>query len=209
MRKTLEPLEGKLVVFTGWETSMRHEKAWVCVSRATVKAWDRNTAVEDPKNEKDALKLDHFWLTGDNRRTPAQPIRLYNKIGGIGVVRKYQRMNGSWDYTVKSPENRLCIEEFVDLYNDGFDRWSQKEKLAAIHDALEHVKLHEQGNEIVFGMAHSVDKFKKDLLDQELEMSRSVAATDKALETATMNGKCKGLNLISYTRQKTLRPKGF
>lgn len=210
MRKTLESLEGKLVVFTGWETSMRHEKAWVCVSRATVKVWDRNTAVQDPRNKKNALKLDHFWLTGDNYRNPAQKIQLYNKIGGVGVVRRYQRKNGTFDFTVMSPDNRYQIEEFIDIYNEGFEERSQKERLEMLQHAIVMIEAHESSSDdIVFGMSKSVSAFKQEILQQKSEIERSVAATEKTLKTATMNGKCKAINLLTLNSKKPTKPKGF
>ena len=210
MRTTLKDLEGKLVVFTGWETSLRHERTWICLSRVSVKVWDRNSAVNDPANRKNALRLDHLWLSGDKQRNEAQQVDLYGRVGGIGVVRKYQRLNGSWDYTVKSPANRKSIEDFVDAYNDCFDELDQKERLEAIESALEQIEHHSQGSEqIVFGMAKSVSKFKKELLAQKLDISRSIAATDKTLKTATMNGKCKSLNLVTFEGQQPLLPKGF
>ena len=135
---------------------------------------------------------------------------MFGKIGGVGVVRRYERKNGTFDFTVMSPDNRYQIEEFIDIYNEGFEERSQKERLKMLQDAITMIEAHESGSDnIVFGMSKSVSEFKQEMLQQELEIKRSVAATEKALKTATMNGKCKAINLLTLNNKKTAKPKGF
>ena len=82
---------------------------------------------------------------------------MFDRIGGIGIVRKYQRNDGTFDYTVKSPRGRYSIEEFLDQYNENFEKSSQQERLDLLQQALRVVEAHQNGSdEIVFGMAKSV-----------------------------------------------------
>ena len=46
MRKTLANFRGKLVAWKGWETSQRHNRTWICISKAYVILWDKNIAVQ-------------------------------------------------------------------------------------------------------------------------------------------------------------------
>ena len=46
MRKTLADFRGKLVAWKGWETSQRHNRTWICISKAYVILWDRNMAIQ-------------------------------------------------------------------------------------------------------------------------------------------------------------------
>lgn len=208
-RAALEKLEGKLVAFSGWETAHRHNNTWVCISRPYVLLWDRDESVQDAVKKKGGYHFDHLWLTGDGRANPAQSLNLYSKVGGVGVVRKYVRKNGTVDFTVKSP-SRKSIEEFLDLYNENFEERSQKERLRLLQQALQMIELHQSGSsEVIYGIAKSVSAFKREIAAQELELRRSVAATDRALETATMNGKCKALDLIDLKRRTKAKPKGF
>lgn len=208
-RAALENLEGKLVVFTGWETGSRHEQTWVCVSKPYVRIWDRNKSVQEAVKEKGGYRFDHLWLTGDGKRSQPQGLKMFQKIGGVGIVRSYKRNNGTIDFTVKSPD-RKSIEEFYDLYNEGFEERSQEERLILLQQALKAVELHESGSsEIIYGIAKSVKAFKEEITAQELEIRRSIAATQKALKTATMNGKCSSLNLFNHNVGTVAKAKGF
>lgn len=209
-RSNLQALEGKLVAFTGWETGSRHNQTWICVSKPYVRIWDKNESVQEAVKKKGGYYFDHLWLTGDNRSVESQDLEMFGKIGGVGVVRRYERKNGTFDFTVMSPDNRYQIEEFIDIYNEGFEERSQKERLKMLQDAITMIEAHESGSDnIVFGMSKSVSEFKQEMLQQELEIKRSVAATEKALKTATMNGKCKAINLLTLNNKKTAKPKGF
>ena len=46
MRESLKDLRGKLVAWHGWETSQRHNRTWICISKAYVIQWDRNAAIQ-------------------------------------------------------------------------------------------------------------------------------------------------------------------
>ena len=101
MRKTLADLRGKLVAWRGWETSQRHNRTWICISKAYVIKWDRNAAIQKIVEKKGGFYIDHFWLSGDKEKMEPQTIKLYDKVGGVGIVRTYMRKNGSIDYIIK------------------------------------------------------------------------------------------------------------
>ena len=210
MRKTLAGLEGQWVAFSGWETGSRHNQTWVCVSKAYVRVWNRDDSVQTAVKRKGGYRFDHLWLTGDGEKSPPQGLKMFDRIGGIGIVRKYQRNDGTFDYTVKSPRGRYSIEEFLDQYNENFEKNSQQERLDLLQQALRVVEAHQNGSDdIVFGMAKSVSRFKAEISAQELEIRRSIEATELALKTATMNGKCKSLDVVSFSARTARKSKGF
>lgn len=210
MRKTLAELEGQWVAFSGWETGSRHNQTWVCVSKAYVRVWNKDDSVQTAVKRKGGYRFDHLWLTGDGEKSPPQGLKMFDRIGGIGIVRKYQRNDGTFDYTVKSPRGRYSIEEFLDQYNENFEKSSQQERLDLLQQALQVVEAHQNGSDdIVFGMAKSVSRFKTEISAQELEIRRSIEATESALKTATMNGKCKSLDVVSFSARTARKSKGF
>lgn len=210
MRRTLKEFEGQLVAFSGWETGSRHNQTWVCVSKPYVCVWNRDDSVQTAVKKKGGYRFDHLWLSGDTERNKPQGLKMFQKIGGIGIVRQYQRSDGSLDYTVKSPADRFCIEEFFDLYNKDFEKNTQQQRLELLQAALKVVEKHQSGSsQIIFGMASSVSSFKTEIAEQELEIRRSIAATESALQTATMNGKCKSLNVLGFPARPSAKSKGF
>ena len=210
MRKTLREFEGQWVAFSGWETGSRHNRTWVCVSKPYVCIWDRNDSVQTAVKRKGGYRFDHLWLSGDDAKIPPQELKMFGKIGGVGIVRKYKRSDGTFDYTVKSPSGRYSIEEFLDLYNEDFYERTQQERLVMLRNALQLVEEHQRGSDdVIYGIAKSVSSFKKELLEQELEISRSIAATESTLQTATMNGKCKSLNVLGFPARPSAKSKGF
>ena len=103
MREKLADLRGKLVAWRGWETGSRHNRTWICVSKASITQWDGITPIQKSFN-KNVIKVDHFWLTADQRsELHPQPITQYEKVGGLGVVKTYMRNDGTIDYTVRKP----------------------------------------------------------------------------------------------------------
>tara|TARA_R110002050_G_C8764095_1_gene499847 strand:+ start:105 stop:740 length:636 start_codon:yes stop_codon:yes gene_type:complete len=207
MRRTLAFFENKFVAFGGWETGSRHDRSWVCLSKPYVALWDKDASVQKSLKRGDGYKFDHLWLTSDQKKLPSQQIKTFKKVAGIGIVRKYKRIDGSFDYTVKIPDNRLMIEDFLDGYNETFDSTTQAEKVEMIQDALGCIALHkdESKSEIVFGIARSVSSFYSELLELHKEMKRSVEVTEKTLKTVKAGGKCKSLDLIDF-RPGVLRP---
>ena len=210
MRIRLADLEGELVAFSGWETGYKHNRTWTCLSNTHVCIWDRDTCVQDAVKQKGGYKFDHLWMSGDKRRNAPQEVKAFKKVGGVGVVRRYTRTNGTIDFTVKTPPERWSIEDFLDLYNDSFNKTSMKEKLELIEEGLKSVKLHRSDSEdILFGIAKSVSAFEKELLEIQQELSSSIEITEKTLKTAKMKGKCKKLNQLIFPTRTNSKTKGF
>jgi len=210
MRKTLASLEGELVVYYGWEVGTRYDKTWVCLSNPYVIIWDRDLSVQDAIKQKGGYRFDHLWLTGDKENFGSQKIKQFKQVGGIGVVRRYRRKNGTVDFTVKTPSDRWVIEDFLGIYNKNFITRSLRGNLKLIEDALRIVALHEGGSsEIVFGTANSVSSFKEELLDHQHSLSSSIEITEKTLETTNMKGKCKKINILQFPNSTVSSSKGF
>ena len=149
-------------------------------------------------------------MSGDKRRNAPQEVKAFKKVGGVGVVRRYTRTNGTIDFTVKTPPERWNIEDFLDLYNDSFNKTSMKEKLELIEEGLEQVELHRSNSEdILFGIAKSVSTFEKELLEIQQELSSSIEITEKTLKTSKMKGKCKKIDQLIFPKRTTLKSKGF
>tara|TARA_R100000700_G_scaffold28179_1_gene35037 strand:- start:739 stop:1365 length:627 start_codon:yes stop_codon:yes gene_type:complete len=208
MRESLKDLRGKLVAWHGWETSQRHNRTWICISKAYVIQWDRNAAIQKIVEKKGGFYLDHFWLSGDKNTIEPQPIKLYNKVGGVGIVRTYMRKNGSIDYTIKMPSDLWNVESFIDLYNEEYKQTTPKQKIERLNEGLKHIKDHETNSEhILYGITRSISSLKNELLEEKRYIENSVNATEKALKTATMNGKCSKINL--FKNKKIVKAKGF
>jgi len=208
MRESLKDLRGKLVAWHGWETSQRHNRTWICISKAYVIQWDRNAAIQKIVEKKGGFYLDHFWLSGDKNTIEPQPIKLYNKVGGVGIVRTYMRKNGSIDYTIKMPSDLWNVESFIDLYNEEYKQTTPKQKIERLNEGLKHIKNHETNSEhILYGITRSISSLKKELEEEKRYIKNSVNATEKALKTATMNGKCSKINL--FKNKKIVKVKGF
>lgn len=210
MRITLADLQGELVAFSGWETGYKHNRTWTCLSNPHVCIWDKDTSVQDAVKQKNGHIFDHLWMSGDKRRNAPQKVKAFKKVGGVGVVRRYTRTNGTIDFTVKTPPERWSIEDFLDLYNDSFNKTSMKEKLELIERGLEQIELHRSDSEdILFGIAKSVSSFEKELLQCQKDLSSSIEITEKTLKTAKMKGKCKKLNELIFPTRTNSKTKGF
>jgi len=210
MRTTLADLRGKLVAWKGWETSQRHNRTWICISKAYVIPWDRNMAIQKIVEKKGGFYLHHFWLTGDKQTNAPQPIHLYDKVGGVGIVRSYMRNNGSIDYTIKMPSDLWNVESFIDLYNEEYKKTTEKQKIQRLEEGLRHIKEHEKNDEhILYGLTRSITSLKKELEEEKRFIENSLEATNKALKTVKMNGKCKKLDLIKFPSKKIRNHKVF
>ena len=210
MRKNLADLRGQLVVWKGWETNSRYNNTWTCISKATVTPWDYKTPVQKSFT-KNITKVDHFWLTSDQKNNIQQESMQYEKLGGIGIVKSYMRNDGSIDYTIKKPdEPRLyCIEGFIDRLNETFKNIKDKERIEELSFIKELLETHSKENPKIYSMLTERDEFKKSICDQLELIKSSYEATNKALKTVKMNGKCKKLDLLRVKKQIKPKSKGF
>ena len=133
MRKNLADLRGQLVAWKGWETNSRYNNTWACISKATVTPWRFNIPIQKSFT-KDLTKVDHFWLTSDQKNNIQQESMQYEKLGGIGIVKSYMRNDGSIDYTIKRPPKIYCIERIITKLNDTFEHLADKERIKGLKD---------------------------------------------------------------------------
>ena len=208
MRKNLADLRGQLVAWKGWETNSRHNNTWACISKATVTPWRFNIPIQKSFT-KNLTKVDHFWLTSDQKNNIQQESMQYEKLGGIGIVKSYMRNDGSIDYTIKRPPKIYCIERIIDRLNEILHQLADKEKIKALKSIKDLIDDHTPENPTLYSMLTDFNRFKKEVYSELEFLESSHALTTKALKTVKMNGKCKKLDLLRVKRQIKPKSKGF
>ena len=208
MRKNLADLKGQLVAWKGWETNSRYNNTWACISKATVTPWRFNIPIQKCFT-KDLTKVDHFWLTTDQKNNIQQESMQYEKLGGIGIVKSYMRNDGSIDYTIKRPPKIYCIERIIDRLNEILHQLADKEKIENLKNIKELIDAHTPENPTLYSMLTDFNGFKKEVYDELKFLESSHALTTKALKTVKMNGKCKKLDLLRVKKQIKPKSKGF
>jgi len=208
MRKNLADLRGQLVAWKGWETNSRHNNTWACISKATVTPWRFNIPIQKSFT-KNLTKVDHFWLTSDQKNNIQQESMQYEKLGGIGIVKSYMRNDGSIDYTIKRPPKIYCIERIIDRLNEILHQLADKEKIENLKNIKELIDAHTPENPTLYSMLTDFHGFKKEVYSELEFLESSHALTTKALKTVKMNGKCKKLDLLRVKRQIKPKSKGF
>ena len=208
MRKNLESLRGKLVAWKGWETNSRHNNTWACISKATVTPYRFNVPIQKSFTE-NLTKVDHFWLTIDQKNNTEQVSLQYEKLGGIGVVKSYMRNDGSIDYTLKRPPEIYCIEGIIRSFNETFDSLADEERIKRLKNVKDLINAHTPENPTLYSMLTNFEKFKNDVLEELRFLESSFELTQKSLKTVRQNGKCKKLNLIKLPKKLITQTKGF
>tara|TARA_B100000683_G_C12426400_1_gene529942 strand:- start:158 stop:784 length:627 start_codon:yes stop_codon:yes gene_type:complete len=208
MRKNLESLRGKLVAWKGWETNSRHNNTWACISKATVTPYRFNVPIQKSFTE-NLTKIDHFWLTIDQKNNTEQVSLQYEKLGGIGVVKSYMRNDGSIDYTLKRPPEIYCIEGIIRSFNETFDSLADEERIKRLKNVKDLINAHTPENPTLYSMLTNFEKFKNDVLEELRFLESSFELTQKSLKTVRQNGKCKKLNLIKLPKKLITKTKGF
>ena len=208
MRKNLADLRGQLVAWKGWETNSRYNNSWACISKATVTPWRFNVPIQKSFTQ-NLTKIDHFWLTSDQKNNIQQESMQYEKLGGIGIVKSYMRNDGSIDYTIKRPPSIYCIERIIDKLNDTLHQLADKEKIKALKSIKYLIDDHTPENPTLYSMLTDFDRFKKEVFNELEFIESSHALTSKALKTVKMNGKCKKLDLLRVKKQIKPKSKGF
>ena len=208
MRKNLADLRGQLVAWKGWETNSRHNNTWACISKATVTPWRFNVPIQKSFT-KNLTKIDHFWLTSDQKNKIQQESMQYEKLGGIGVVKSYMRNDGSIDYTIKRPLNIYCIERLIIKLNETFENLEDKERIKGLKDIKNLIDAHTPENPTLYSMLLKFDRFQKDINEELQFLESSFEVTQKTLKTVKQNGKCKKLDLLRVKKQTKVKTKGF
>ena len=165
MRKNLADLRGQLVAWKGWETNSRYNNTWACISKATVTPWRFNIPIQKCFT-KDLTKVDHFWLTTDQKNNIQQESMQYEKLGGIGIVKSYMRKDGSIDYTIKRPPKIYCIERIIDRLNEILHQLADKEKIENLKNIKELIDAHTPENPTLYSMLTDFNGFKKEVYDE-------------------------------------------
>ena len=208
MRKSLADLRGQLVAWKGWETNSRHNNTWACISKATITPWRFNVPIQKSFT-KNLTKIDHFWLTSDQKNKIQQESMQYEKLGGIGVVKSYMRNDGSIDYTIKRPLNIYCIERLIIKLNETFENLEDKERIKGLKDIKNLIDAHTPENPTLYSMLLKFDRFQKDVNEELQFLESSFEVTQKTLKTVKQNGKCKKLDLLRVKKQTKVKTKGF
>ena len=208
MRENLVDLRGQLVAWKGWETNSRYNNTWACISKATVTPWRFNVPIQKSFTQ-NLTKIDHFWLTSDQKNNIQQESMQYEKLGGIGVVKSYMRKDGSIDYTIKRPPSIYCIERIITKLNETFEDLADKERISRLTDIKELIDAHTPENPTLYSMLTDFNRFKKEVYDELEFLESSHALTTKALKTVKMNGKCKKLDLLRVKKRIKPKSKGF
>tara|TARA_B100000287_G_C20434410_1_gene702927 strand:+ start:162 stop:791 length:630 start_codon:yes stop_codon:yes gene_type:complete len=208
MRENLADLRGQLIAWKGWETNSRHNNTWSCISKATVTPWRFNIPIQKSFT-KNLTKIDHFWLTSDQKNNIQYGSAQYEKLGGIGVVKSYMRNDGSIDYTIKRPPNIFCIETIIEKLNDTLHQLADKQKIQSLKNIKELIDYHSPEHPTLYSMLTDFNGFKKEVYNELEFLESSYALTNKALKTVKMNGKCKKLDLLTLKKQIKPKTKGF
>ena len=208
MRKSLADLRGQLVAWKGWETNSRHNNTWACISKATITPWRFNVPIQKSFT-KNLTKIDHFWLTSDQKNNIQQESLQYEKLGGIGVVKSYMRNDGSIDYTIKKPPKIYCIESIINKLNETFENLEDKERISRLKDIKDLINAHNPDNPTLYSMLTNFKRFQKEVFEELHFLESSFEVTQKALKTVKQNGKCKKLDLLRVKKQTKVKTKGF
>ena len=157
-------------------------------------------------------KFDHFWLSPDKsdlQRMTCNKKSTYKRVSSIGVIRKYRRDNGTWDYTVKSVE-KYSIEELIDKLNTSNEKGHGPEKrLRLVNAAIDVIEAHRKEQELVFGIAWSVSDIYERMIEEQKELQACVDAQIEKEKTVLKNGKCKNLDQAKFSSKARKPVKGF
>ena len=208
MRKNLESLRGKLVAWKGWETNSRHNNTWACISKATVTPWKFNVPIQKSFTQ-NLTKVDHFWLTSDQKNNIEEVSMQYEKLCGIGIVRSYMRKDGSIDYTLKKPQGIYCIEAIIKIFNETFDTFTDIERIKRLKDVKDLINAHTPENPTLYSLREDFKIFKNNIFEELEFLESSHSITSKTLKSTKMNGKCKKLNLVKLPKKLITKTKGF
>ena len=156
-------------------------------------------------------KFDHIWLSPDKEDFKNMTVdnkNAYKRVSCIGVVRKYRRDNGTWDYTVKSIP-KYSVEDCVLKLNKV--RTSPRKRLKLINFSIDIINNHRKGDpdSLVFGIGWSVSEFYNRIVEEQKELQASVNAQTEKEKTVLKNGRCKNLDQAKFASKARKPAKGF
>ena len=201
-------MEGQLVAVRGRLSGFGHRKDLFCLANCAINLWDGNSTVKACIDEQPGVvQVDHLWVSLESETTE---VKRYERFGLLGRVGWYSKADGSVDLGIVDPGNNLIID---DLMRDIANR-PQKDSAATTRNLLRAnqklIAKHEKGEVILWGVDCDLASFSK-IIDRYLhKYSKTVEASDKALGTATMNGRCKQLREVAkMPRQALKKASGF
>jgi hypothetical protein len=200
MRAALAKWQNQIVSFNGWYVSTRFEGTWLCLKNVYIIPWDMDSSMQDMAKTPGGAKFDHIWLSPDDqdfKNMTTDNKNAYKRVSSVGIVRKYKRDNGTWDYTVKSVP-KYSIEDCVDKLNRV--RSSLHRRLKLIDYSVDIIDRHRKGDldSIVFGIAWSVSQFYDRIIEEQKELRASVNAQIEKEKTVLKNGRCKNLDQAKF-----------
>ena len=211
MRAALAKWQNQIVSFNGWYVSTRFEGTWLCLKNVYIIPWDMDSSMQDMAKTPGGAKFDHIWLSPDDqdfKNMTTDNKNAYKRVSSVGIVRKYKRDNGTWDYTVKSVP-KYSIEDCVDKLNKV--RSSLHRRLKLIDYSVDIIDRHRKGDRdsIVFGIAWSVSQFYDRIIEEQKELQASVNAQIEKEKTVLKNGRCKNLDQAKFASKARKPAKGF
>ena len=167
--------------------------------------------MQDMAKTPGGAKFDHIWLSPDDqdfKNMNTDNTNAYKRVSSVGVVRKYRRDNGTWDYTVKSIP-KYSIEDCVTKMNKV--RNSLHKRLRLIDDSINIINNHRKGDRdsLVFGIGWSVSEFYDRIAEEQKELQASVNAQIEKEKTVLKNGRCKNLDQAKFASKARKPAKGF
>ena len=167
--------------------------------------------MQDMAQTPGGAKFDHIWLSPDREDFKNMTVdnkNAYKRVSCVGVVRKYRRDNGTWDYTVKSIP-KYSVEDCVLKLNKV--RTSPHKRLKLINFSIDIINNHRKGDpdSLVFGIGWSVSQFYDRIVEEQKELQASVNAQAEKEKTVLKNGRCKNLDQAKFSSKARKPAKGF
>ena len=167
--------------------------------------------MQDMAKTPGGAKFDHIWLSPDREdfeNMTTNNKNAYKRVSCIGIVRKYKRDNGTWDYTVKSVP-KYSVEDCVEKLNEVAN--SPRKRLKLINYSVDIIDNHRKGDpdSLVFGIAWSVSQFYDRIVEEQKELQASVNAQTEKEKTVLKNGKCKNLDQAKFASKARKPARGF
>jgi len=211
MRTHLVKWLNQIVSFNGWYVSARFDRTWLCLKNVYIIPWDMDSSMQDMAKTPGGAKFDHIWLSPDKKDFENMATlgkNAYKRVSCIGIVRKYKRDNGTWDYTVKSVP-KYSIEECIEKLNKVAG--SPRNRLKLINSSVEIIDAHRQGDldSLVFGISWSVSEFYDRITEEQKELKASINAQIEKEKTVLKNGRCKNLDQAKFASKNRKPVKGF
>ena len=154
-------------------------------------------------------KFDHIWVSPDDQNSKninTDNINAYKRVSSVGIVRKYKRDNGTWDYTVKSVPV-FCIEDCI--YRLNKVRHNSRQRLKLVNHCVDIIDKQGDSNSFIFGTAWSVSQFYERMIEEQKELQASVNAQIEKEKTVLKNGRCKNLDQAKFASKARKPAKGF